>query len=72
MRERETAFNAIDAVLKNELEDWQKEDLEEILEDPEWKEAYEKDVKNLQAYYDEVGEEEFRRTEFDVPYSYDD
>lgn len=63
---------AIDAVLGTELEDWQKEDLDEILANPEEKEAYEKDIKDLQAYYDEVGEGQFRKTEFDIPYSYED
>ena len=63
---------AIDAVKGTELEDWQQEDLDDLLSDPEAKEAYEKDIKDLKEYRDEVGEEQFRNTTFDVPYSYGD
>lgn len=62
---------ALDAVNGTELEDWQQEDLDEALQDPEWREAYEKDIADLKAYKDEVGDEQFHQTTFDVPYSYE-
>lgn len=63
---------AIDAVNGTELEDWQKEDLEDLLSNPEAKDSYEKTVKDLQDYKDKVGDEQFHQTTFDVPYSYGD
>ena len=36
------------------------------------KEYYDRQVKDLQAYMDEVGPEQFKKTEFDIPYSYED
>ena len=62
---------ALDAVNGTELEDWQKEDLDEALQDPEWKESYEATIRDLQEYKDKVGDEQFHQTTFDVPYSYE-
>ena len=63
---------AIDTVKGTKLEDWQKEELKDILSDPKKKEAYDSDLKSLQAYMDEVGPEKFSQTEFDIPYNYND
>lgn len=63
---------AIDEVKGTELEDWQKEDLEDLLSDPEAKDSYEKTIKDLKDYKDKVGDDEFSKTTFDVPYSYGD
>lgn len=63
---------ALDEVNGTELEDWQQEELDELQKNPEWKESYERTVKYLKEYMDMVGEEEFRNTTIDVPFSYDD
>ena len=34
--------------------------------------TFQADVKDLQEYLNQVGPEEFSKTEFDIPYSYDD
>lgn len=41
-------------------------------ETPEEEECFKSQVKNLEEYRDQVGQEQFENTTFDIPYSYGD